>query len=194
MSFRVNTTRIDEAADALAIISLGSNQGLTRGSLNLMPETILRSALTELQTLTTTPLIISSLYRTAPVDCPPGSADFFNAITLMQISPQLAAADLLKQLHALEAKFGRMCSKTANEPRPLDLDLISFGSVQCHEPGLTLPHPRALERRFVMDPLAEIAPEMRLPGQLLTVLTLTRQLRTQQESVQRVERLHWTQV
>ncbi len=193
MSYRANTTRIDDATDSQAIISLGSNLALTRGSLHLSPESILRNALTELQALATTPLKISSLYRTAPLDCPPGSSDFFNAIALMQVRQELAAADLLKQLHSLEEKFGRLRTNRLNQPRPLDLDLICFGRLQCSAPNLTLPHPRALERRFVMDPLAEIAPELLLPGQQLNVITLTQHLRSNQESAQRVERLQWAQ-
>ena len=192
MSFRANTTIIDEGADSRAIISLGSNLGLTRDSLHLSPESILRNALTELQALTTTPLKISSLYRTAPLDCPPGSADFFNVVALMQVNAELAPADFLQHLRALEIKYGRLRTNTLNQPRPLDLDLISFGRMQCNEPNLTLPHPRALERRFVMDPLAEIAPELRLPGQHLNVRSLTQQLRIKQGSMQRIERLQWT--
>lgn len=189
MSYRANTTRSDEATDSQAIISLGSNLGLTRGSIHLSPESILRSAFTELQKLSSTPLIISSLYRTAPMDCPPDSADFFNAIAMLQVRPELSAVELIKELHALEVKFGRLRTNTLNQPRPLDLDLISFGRLQCNEPGLILPHPRALERSFVMDPLAEIAPELRLPGQQSTVMSLAQQLKSNQESLQRVERL-----
>ncbi len=191
MSFRANTTSIDDATDSLAIISLGSNLALTRGSLHLSPESILRNALTELQALATTPLKISSLYRTAPLDCPPGSSDFFNAIALMRVRQELAATDFLKQLHALEVKFGRLRTNTLNQPRPLDLDLICFGRLQINAPNLILPHPRALERRFVMDPLAEIAPELLLPGQQLNVITLTQRLRSNRGSAQRVERLQW---
>jgi 2-amino-4-hydroxy-6-hydroxymethyldihydropteridine diphosphokinase len=65
-----------------------------------------------------------------------------------------------------------------NEARPLDLDLITFGGETRSSPDLTLPHPRAHLRRFVMEPLAEIAPELVLPGQKKTVRELLANLRT----------------
>lgn len=85
---------------------------------------------------------------------------------------------LLQKLQAIEAEFGREPKKVINEPRPLDLDLIAFGSVQMKSPKLTLPHPRAHLRRFVLEPLAEIAAEAILPGQLSSTGSLLSQLRT----------------
>jgi 2-amino-4-hydroxy-6-hydroxymethyldihydropteridine diphosphokinase len=64
-----------------------------------------------------------------------------------------------------------------NEPRPLDLDLISFGPERRETPRLTLPHPRAAEREFVLVPLAEIAPELRLPGYDQSVVQLLEKIR-----------------
>jgi 2-amino-4-hydroxy-6-hydroxymethyldihydropteridine diphosphokinase len=79
---------------------------------------------------------------------------------------------LLKQLRELEKEFGRRPKTRLNEPRPLDLDLIAFGDETRNSPELILPHPRAHVRRFVLQPLAEIAPELVLPGQPKTVLEL----------------------
>ena len=83
---------------------------------------------------------------------------------------------LLEKLQELEAEFGRMPKKVINEARPLDLDLIAFGSERRDTARLTLPHPRAKEREFVLRPLAEIAPDLVLPGQTMSVLQLLAKL------------------
>ncbi len=79
---------------------------------------------------------------------------------------------LLEKLQALEIEFGRRRKHVLNEPRPLDLDLIAFGAEIRATSALILPHPRAHQRRFVLAPLAEIAPELVLPGQTRTVREL----------------------
>jgi 2-amino-4-hydroxy-6-hydroxymethyldihydropteridine diphosphokinase len=76
----------------------------------------------------------------------------------------------------LEKEFGRTPKKVLNEPRPLDLDLIMFGNEIRAAPELTLPHPRAHLRRFVLEPLAELAPDLLLPGQQKTVRALLSEL------------------
>lgn len=83
---------------------------------------------------------------------------------------------LLKKLQDLEKEFGRAPKKVFNEPRPLDLDLIAFGSEVRSTSELTLPHPRAHLRRFVLEPLAEIAPDLVLPGQGRPVAALLQDL------------------
>jgi 2-amino-4-hydroxy-6-hydroxymethyldihydropteridine diphosphokinase len=83
---------------------------------------------------------------------------------------------LLAKLQSLEKEFGRQPKKVLNEPRPLDLDLIAFGAEVRTTPMLTLPHPRAQLRRFVLQPLVEIAPGLILPGQTRTVAELLRTL------------------
>jgi 2-amino-4-hydroxy-6-hydroxymethyldihydropteridine diphosphokinase len=75
-------------------------------------------------------------------------------------------------LRKLERKFGRRPKKVLNEARPLDLDLIAFGNETCNSPELILPHPRAHLRRFVLQPLSEIASDFVLPGQGRTVAGL----------------------
>jgi 2-amino-4-hydroxy-6-hydroxymethyldihydropteridine diphosphokinase len=84
---------------------------------------------------------------------------------------------LLAKLQALEKEFGRQPKKILNEPRPLDLDLIAFGDEVRSTASLTLPHPRAHQRRFVLQPLNEIVPGLILPGQKLTVTQLLAGLR-----------------
>jgi len=87
---------------------------------------------------------------------------------------------LLIKLQALEKEFGRVPKKVLNEPRPLDLDLIAFGKEVRTSPELTLPHPRAHQRQFVLQPLEEIAPELVLMGQTRTVAELVRSLKQRQ--------------
>lgn len=102
----------------------------------------------------------SSLYRTAPVGLK-HQPDFINAVVeLVAVSP---APIFLQSLFAIEARFGRQRS-VKNAPRTLDLDLLLYGDVLSDDPQLTLPHPRLHERAFVLAPLAEIAPQLRIPG------------------------------
>jgi 2-amino-4-hydroxy-6-hydroxymethyldihydropteridine diphosphokinase len=86
----------------------------------------------------------------------PSDPDYLNGVVLVETA--LASRDAMQALLDLEARFGRVRARP-NAPRTLDLDLIAFGRQTTHEPGLVLPHPRAHERRFVMGPLAEIAPD-----------------------------------
>ena len=83
---------------------------------------------------------------------------------------------LLEKLQELEREFGRKPKTVLNEPRPLDLDLIAFGDETRNGPELILPHPRAHRRRFVLQPLSEIAPDLILPGQGKTVAELLAEL------------------
>ena len=76
----------------------------------------------------------------------------------------------------MEKEFGREPKQVLNEPRLLDLDLIAFGAETRNSPDLILPHPRAHRRRFVLQPLAEIAPDFILPGQSKTVSQLLAEL------------------
>jgi 2-amino-4-hydroxy-6-hydroxymethyldihydropteridine diphosphokinase len=85
----------------------------------------------------------------------PGAPAYLNAVAIVETA--LSPHALIAQLHALEAKFGRVRSEV-NAARTLDLDLIAYGRLVLDEPGLVLPHPRAAQRRFVMGPLAQIAP------------------------------------
>ena len=141
----------------LAIVALGSNLAEPR-------QNVLR-AIDLLQALSDSPLLKSSLWQTAPVDCPPGSPTFVNAVVGFVPRTGETPESLLAKLQALEKQFGRRPKKEINEPRPLDLDLIAFGDEVRHGDVLVLPHPRAHKRRFVLQPLAEIAPDLILPGQ-----------------------------
>ncbi len=152
----------------LAIIALGSNLDDSRGN-------ILR-AMKQLEELSEGPVFKSSLWQTTPVDCPPGSAAFVNAVVGWTPRPGETPESLLAKLQAMERAFGRRPKRVLNEPRPLDLDLIAFGGETRATKELTLPHPRAPQRRFVLGPLSEIAPDLVLPGQLQSVAQLLAQL------------------
>jgi 2-amino-4-hydroxy-6-hydroxymethyldihydropteridine diphosphokinase len=157
-----------QKAEGAAIIALGSNLGDSAR--------VIHQAIERLQQFSNEPLRKSSLWHTAPVDCPPGSPDFLNAVVALAPHPGETPETLLAKLQTLEKEFGRQPKKALNEPRPLDLDLIAFGNETRATGELTLPHPRAHERRFVLQPLNEIAPDLILPGQTKTVRQLLEEL------------------
>ena len=130
----------------------------------------------------------SSLWRTEPVDCPPGSPPFLNAALGLQPKAGTTPESLLDDLLSLEARLGRTRPGLANAPRVIDLDLIAFGTETRVTPTLTLPHPCAHERAFVLAPLAELAPGLLLPGQRQTVTALLAAL-CQVEGVSKLEPL-----
>jgi 2-amino-4-hydroxy-6-hydroxymethyldihydropteridine diphosphokinase len=148
----------------LAFIALGSNLGDSK-------QNVVR-AMDCLQELSDSPLIRSSLWQTTPVDCPPGSPLFVNAVVGLLPGPNETPERLLDRLQSLEQEFGRRPKTVFNESRPIDLDLIAFGQEIRASDRLTLPHPRAHLRRFVLQPLSEIAADLVLPGQVLNVRQL----------------------
>lgn len=102
---------------------------------------------------------VSSLYASAPVDAP--GPDYVNAVVALRTA--LPPHELLRALHTIEARHGRVRTRT-NAPRTLDLDLLLYGELRSDDPGLTLPHPRLHQRAFVLRPLLEIAPQLQVPG------------------------------
>ncbi|HTV75590.1 MAG TPA: 2-amino-4-hydroxy-6-hydroxymethyldihydropteridine diphosphokinase [Candidatus Baltobacteraceae bacterium] len=148
----------------LAFVALGSNLGDSRK--------IIWDAMARLQTFSDGPILKSSLWQTSPVDCPPDSPKFVNAVAGLIPQKNETPESLLKKLRELEKEFGRAPKKISNEPRPLDLDLIAFGNEVRNLPDLILPHPRAHLRKFVLQPLSEIAPDFILAGRGKTVLRL----------------------
>lgn len=148
----------------LAIVALGSNQGRSREAI--------QSAITHAKFITDHPILQSSIWETTPVDCPPESPKFLNAVVGFTPQKGETPESLLEKLQDLEKVFGRTPKKILNEARPLDLDLIAFNNETRNTPELILPHPRAHLRRFVLQPLSEIAPDLMLPGQTKTVSEL----------------------
>lgn len=163
-----------KAADpaAFAIIALGANLNSALGE----PTDTMAAAIRELAKRSSQPPIVSSFLRTTPEDCPPGSPDFVNAVVILYL-PEESPIALLHWLQSIEQRFGRQRSGLRNEARTLDLDLIAAGTHQMDTTHLTLPHPRAHLRSFVLEPLSAVWPDYRLPGQLSTVTEQLRALR-----------------
>ena len=157
----------------VTVVALGSNLGNSRQ--------ILLEAMARLRELSEFPVLSSSLWRTSPVDCPPDSPKFLNAVVALQPRASETPESLLQKLQFLEKEFGRRPKKILNEPRPLDLDLIMFGNQVRQSPDLILPHPRAHLRKFVLCPLNEIAPDLVLPGQGKRVSELLAELRSDEQ-------------
>jgi 2-amino-4-hydroxy-6-hydroxymethyldihydropteridine diphosphokinase len=136
----------------LAYIGLGANLGDARGALD--------AAFVALAALPGTELLRrSSVYRSAPIDS--SGPDYLNAVA--ELRTALEPLALLHRLQAIELAHGRE-RPYRNAPRTLDLDLLLYGRMLVGSPELTLPHPRAHERAFVLRPLAELAPDLFIPG------------------------------
>jgi 3-oxoacyl-[acyl-carrier protein] reductase len=130
-----------------AYIALGSNLGDRWATLS--------AAVRRLRAEPGIRLIDSSeFYETAPVNCPPGSGEFLNAVVAVETERE--PHDVLQLLLRIEREFGRVRTEP-NSPRTLDLDLILYGDRVIDTPELTLPHPRMHERAFVLVPLAELS-------------------------------------
>ena len=137
-----------------AVIAMGANLGDC--------EQALRSAVVSIDAIPGNQVTgISPLYRTAPWGMPDGTPDFFNAV--VQVDTTHSAEELLDSLHMIESAHGR--SREVHwGSRPLDLDIIDFDSIVSESPHLTLPHPRAWQRAFVLSPWRDIEPDAVLRG------------------------------
>lgn len=152
---------------ALAFIALGSNLA--------DPILQVKNAFAALSKIPKTRVIKgSSLYRTAPIDCPQTTEqsvpDFINAV--VEIETTLSPEALLTALHTIENAAGRE-RPFINAPRVLDCDLLLYENIVQNSAKLTLPHPRMHLRGFVLLPLFEIAPQLILPnhGKIATLMT-----------------------
>lgn len=138
------------------------------------------------------PLQVAPLYRSAPLS-PIVQPDFLNTVVLAAL-PQAPerdlaghAEELLALAKSLEHTAGRR-SGPRDGPRPLDIDILFLGDLRLDRPSLTLPHPRLRQRRFVLAPLADLAPDLPLPPDGAPVAAVLATLGTDQ----RVERLSWS--
>jgi 2-amino-4-hydroxy-6-hydroxymethyldihydropteridine diphosphokinase len=146
------------ATSVTAYVALGSNLGDRAAHV--------AAAVTALGALPGTRLIaVSATYETAPVG-PAGQQNYFNAVAALATS--LAPLTLLDHLLAIEQARGRVRRERWG-PRTLDLDLLLHGGTVLDDPRLTLPHPRLLERAFVLAPLADVAPDLVLAGRSVSV-------------------------
>ncbi|MEY2822577.1 MAG: hypothetical protein RLZZ485_213 [Actinomycetota bacterium] len=134
-----------------AVIALGSNLGDR--------ESYIQSALKEMATFLTIERV-STLIETEPVGGP-SQGDYLNAVVLGEC--ELEAEELLKKLMEIEKNLGRV-REEINGPRTIDLDIISMGDLVIQSENLSLPHPRAHLRRFVLEPWLEVDPEAQLVG------------------------------
>lgn len=136
-----------------AFVALGANLPFDIAN----PEDTLRRAMAAMIPLSQQLPILSGIYESEPKDCPPGSPLYLNAVVGILPRAGEEPLSLLHKLQAIEQRFGRNRSGIINESRTLDLDLLAFGDVVLDTAELTLPHPRAHERRFVLQPWLEIA-------------------------------------
>jgi 2-amino-4-hydroxy-6-hydroxymethyldihydropteridine diphosphokinase len=141
-----------------AYIALGANLPSRAGE----PSATLRAALEEVAKFATV-VRVSLFYRTEPVGIT-DQPEFTNAVAAIDVTKRCTPHKLLENLLRVERSFGRdRASETPNGPRTLDLDLLLFSDYVQVSSKLTIPHPRMHERAFVLVPLAEIAPELKLP-------------------------------
>lgn len=134
-------------------LSLGGNIGDVEANFDLVADELKRSGVKN--------ICRSRTYVTAPVDCVPGTPDFRNQALTGECDD--APEKLFALLQSLERRCGRPECHSSRESRTLDCDLILWGRDELNTPQLTVPHPRARSRRFVLEPLAEIAPDMCFP-------------------------------
>ena len=134
-----------------AVLALGSNLGES--------ESTIERAVVDLRDAGVRILRVSPLYRTAPVGGPEGQPDYVNAV--IEVSTELDPYELLKLCNAVEAAHYRE-RLVRWGPRTLDIDVIDYEGIVSDDPVLTLPHPRAHERAFVLTPWARMDPEARL--------------------------------
>lgn len=135
------------------VLSIGSNLGDRAQNL--------RDAVVRLESVIVPgSLRVSGLYETEPVDCPPDSPSFLNAVIAFET--ELEADTLLNETQKIERNLGRPLEREKNAPRPVDLDILLYDDLSIATERLTIPHPRMLDRAFVLCPLAEIRGEFAL--------------------------------
>lgn len=154
-------------------IALGSNVGDRLANL--------RAAYRNVANLSSDPAAVrySSIYETSPVDSPPGVSSYLNAV--MEIEYDRPAIALLDSLLQIERALGRPSKRPRNAPRSIDLDLLYVGNSTLNSPEIIIPHPRIRQRRFVLEPLAEVVPDLVLPGQTHSIRHLLMGLKTEEE-------------
>jgi 2-amino-4-hydroxy-6-hydroxymethyldihydropteridine diphosphokinase len=149
-------------------VALGSNLGNRLANLRTM-----RKAILQLPGVTP-PVLASAIYETEPIDCEPDAGKFLNAV--LEFDYEGNPLELLKRLGELEQALGRLPDRPRNVSREIDVDLLYFGATKIDKKELQLPHPRMHLRRFVLQPLADIRPDLVLPNQTKTVRKLLAQL------------------
>lgn len=149
-------------------IALGSNLGDRLENLKAA-----RKAIINLKVVSP-PVLASAIYETEPIDCEPAAGKFLNAVIEFEFEGDPMA--LLDELVRIEESSGRERGHARNVSRKIDIDLLYCGDVKIDNEQLQLPHPRLYLRRFVLQPLADIRPDLILPGHTKTVRELLAQL------------------
>ncbi|MFN2542578.1 MAG: 2-amino-4-hydroxy-6-hydroxymethyldihydropteridine diphosphokinase [Chthoniobacterales bacterium] len=119
------------------------------------------------------PILASAIYETHPIGCEPEAGKFLNAVIEFEFGGE--PVELLDQLIGIEQSLGRERDHARNVSRKIDIDLLYFGDRKIEHERLQLPHPRMHVRKFVLQPLADIRPELMLPPQTKTVRDLLAQ-------------------
>jgi len=145
-------------------VALGSNLGDRLENLSAARRAIL--GLSNLKP----PILCSSVYETDPVDCELGAGKFSNAVVEFEYEGD--PGSLLEQLIEIEGALGRRRDHPRNVSRTIDIDLLYYGDQQIENQRLQLPHPRMQLRKFVLQPLADIRPNLILPGQTKSIREL----------------------
>jgi len=149
-------------------IALGSNLGDRLANLVAGRDAVLRLP------GVSAPVLRSRVYETEPVGTGPDAGPFLNAVIEIEFDDDPLV--LLSALRTIEAALGRPAGHPRNAPRTLDLDILYAGDLVRNDAALILPHPRLHLRRFVLAPLGDIRPDLRLPGHTRSVAELLAQL------------------
>jgi 2-amino-4-hydroxy-6-hydroxymethyldihydropteridine diphosphokinase len=149
-------------------IALGANQGDRLRCLTIARDRVFRLPKTE------PPLLSSALYETEPIECEAGAAKFLNAV--IEVGYSGSSKELIDELKRIEVDLGRPPQHERNRSRAIDLDLLYHGARTEEGPDLQLPHPRLHLRGFVLHPLAEIRPNLVLPGRRKTIREMAEEL------------------
>ncbi len=131
-------------------------------------------------------MLSSAIYETDPVGCEPGAGKFLNAV--LEFDYEGDPLDLLKNLKEIESALGRPPNHPRNISRKIDIDLLYCGDTATDAEELQLPHPRMHLRKFVLQPLADIRPDLVLPGQTKTVRELLAQIGDSGKVVHSIDR------
>jgi 2-amino-4-hydroxy-6-hydroxymethyldihydropteridine diphosphokinase len=156
-------------------VALGSNLGDRLGTLRSARKTIL--GLSDVKP----PILSSAIYETEPIGCEPGAKKFLNAVVEFEYDGD--PANLLEQLIRIEEALGRRRDHSKNVSRTIDIDLLYYGDRNIVDERLQLPHPRMHLRRFVLQPLADIRPDLMLSNRRKTVRQLLAELKQPAEVV-----------
>jgi 2-amino-4-hydroxy-6-hydroxymethyldihydropteridine diphosphokinase len=160
-------------------IALGSNLGDREANLQRGLEMLMERVQPAV-------ILAGGVYETEPVDCAPGTQAFLNSV--IELEAACTPLDMHAHLQAIEQAMGRPALREKNSPRTLDLDLLYAGDFVSDDPVLVVPHPRLHLRRFVLQPLADIRPDLVLPSHRLTIAEHLAGLRDDPASVRLIKK------